>query len=145
MKQRVRSLLVATGLVAVGLSVVVAAQQMDQMAMMKNDFKPYTAMAHRAAQDEGQLSLVFFHAPWCPVCRAQEPKVLARLNGEFKNIVPFKIDYDSNMELRKAMHVTKQSTLILYKGSTEIGRLSYKSDDASIDELFAHARMGMGR
>jgi len=144
MNRRYR-LTVVLGLALAALSSSLAARQMDQMAMMKNDFKPYASMAHKAVQDEGKLSLVFFHAPWCPVCRAQEPKLLARLNGDFKHVVPFKVDYDSNMELRKMMNVARQSTLILYKGSKEIARLSYKSDDASIDELFAHARMDMGR
>jgi hypothetical protein len=57
--------------------------------------------------------------------------------------VAFKVDYDTNKALRQEMNVTKQSTLILYRGTKELGRLSYKSDDASIDELFTHASMGM--
>ena len=45
--------------------------------------------------------------------------------------------------LRKEMKVDKQSTLILYQGATEVARLSYKSDTASIDEFFSHASMAM--
>jgi uncharacterized protein YegL len=43
------------------------------------------------------------------------------------------------------LHVSKQSTLILYQGTREVARLSYKSDDASIDELFSHASMSMSK
>jgi thioredoxin 1 len=110
---------------------------------MKNDFKPFTAEAFKSATQAGKTTLVFFHAPWCPVCKAQEPKVLAHLNGDHTDIVAFKIDYDTNLGLRKEMKVDKQSTLILYKGATEVARLSYKSDTASIDELFSHASMAM--
>ena len=46
------------------------AGRMDQMGQM-NDFKPYTAEAVKAAMGEGKTTLLFFHAPWCPVCKAQ--------------------------------------------------------------------------
>jgi len=120
--------------------------QKKDMAMdmtMKNEFQPFTKEAHAKAMAEGKTTLVFFHAPWCPVCKAQEPKVLAHLNGDAKNVVAFRVDYDSNMDLRKEMNVQKQSTLILYSGMKELARLSYKSDDKSIDEFFAHTMMKM--
>ena len=123
-----------------------APMQKKDMAMdmmMKNDLKPFTKDAHTKAMAEGKTTLVFFHAPWCAVCKAQEPKILAHLNGDAKQVVAFRIDYDSNMDLRKEMNVQKQSTLILYRGMKELARLSYKSDDKSIDEFFAHATMMM--
>ena len=119
------------------------AGRMDRMGQM-NDFKPYTAEAVKAAMGEGKTTLLFFHAPWCPVCKAQEPKVKAQLNGAHKDVVAFKIDYDSNMALRKELKVDKQSTLILYQGMKEVARLSYKSDDESIAEFFGHAMMMHG-
>ena len=114
--------------------------------MMANEFQPFTAEAFAAAKASGKTTLVFFHAPWCPVCRAQEPKVQALLDGEFKHVVPFKVDYDTNMALRRDMAVQKQSTLILFQGEKELARISYVSDAASISGLFAHARMaGMSK
>jgi len=120
-----------------------SAQEMTGMKEMKmaRGFAPFSREAFKAAADSGKTTLVFFHAPWCPMCRAQEPKVLAHLNGDAKDVVALKIDYDSNMELRKEMTVEKQSTLILYSGAKEIARLVYKSDDASIDDLFKHVPM----
>ena len=117
--------------------------RMDQMGQM-NDFKPYTAEAVKAAMEAGKTTLLFFHAPWCPVCKAQEPKVKSHLNGAHKDVVAFKVDYDSNMALRKELKVEKQSTLILYQGKKEVARLSYKSDDESIAEFFKHAAMMHG-
>jgi thioredoxin 1 len=116
----------------------------DDMAGM-NTFKPFTKEAFNAAAAAGKTTLVFFHAPWCPVCKAQEPKIQAHLDGDAKQVVPFIVDYDTNKALRQEMHVSKQSTLILYQGTKEVARLSYKSDDASIDELFSHASMAMSK
>ena len=50
------------------------------------------------------------------------------------------MDYDTNVPLRKEMNVLKQATLIMYRGETEVARLSFKSDDASMQEFFAHAK-----
>ena len=104
---------------------------------------PFARPAFDAARAAGQTTLVFFHAPWCSVCRAQEPKVAARLAGPASHVVAFKADYDTSTALRAEMKVQKQSTLILFEGTTEVARLSYKSDDASIDAFFEHAGMAM--
>jgi thiol-disulfide isomerase/thioredoxin len=109
--------------------------------MMKNEFLPFTKEAYAEAKAAGKTTLVFFHAPWCPICRGLEPKVLKHLNGDAKNVVAFKVDYDSNEMLRKDMMVEKQSTLILAQGMKEIARISYVSDDASLDAFFAKAMM----
>jgi thioredoxin 1 len=126
----------AAALVATAAS----AARSQQMMAPANDTRPFTQAAFDAAAAEGKTILVDFYAPWCPVCRAQEPKVKARLNAGFTHVVAFRVDYDSNAALRKAMNVQKQSTLILFQGRNEVARLSYTSEDKAIDELFAHAK-----
>ena len=136
-----RALAVA-GILGVVVGATVGARQMASMDGM-NDFRPFTPQDFKSVQAAGKTTLLFFHAPWCSVCRAQEPKVKAHLNGNHKDVVAFKVDYDSNMALRQELNVEKQSTLILYQGMKEVARLSYKSDDESIAEFFSHATMGM--
>jgi hypothetical protein len=65
--------------------------------------------------------------------------VEALLNSEYKDVVAFNVDYDTSQALRKEMNVAKQATLILFRGEKEIARLSFKSDDASIQEFLSHA------
>jgi thiol:disulfide interchange protein len=145
MTRAFRFALAMAGIITVVAVATIGASQagrMDQMGQM-NDFKPYTPEAFKTAMEEGKTTVLFFHAPWCPVCKAQEPKVKAQLNGEHKDVVAFKVDYDSNVPLRKELKVDKQSTLILYQGMKEIARLSYKSDDESIAQFFGHATMAM--
>ena len=141
MTRLIRSTFTTSIVLALVAMAAVQARSTTGQGEATNGFKPYTQDAFDAAAKAGKTTLVFFHAPWCPVCTAQEPKVLAHLNGDARQVVAFKVDYDTNKALRQEMHVTKQSTLILYRGTQELGRLSYKSDDASIDELFAHASM----
>jgi thiol-disulfide isomerase/thioredoxin len=142
MSRTFRFALVIAGILGVIVSPTVGARQMGSMDGM-NDFRPFTQQDFKSVQAAGQTTLLFFHAPWCPVCRAQEPKVKSHLNGRYRNVVAFKVDYDSNTALRRELSVDKQSTLILYQGMKEIARLSYKSDDQSIAEFFSHATMAM--
>ena len=142
MSRTFRRALAVAGILGVVVGATVGARQMASMDGM-NDFRPFTSQDFKSVQAAGKTTLLFFHAPWCPVCRAQEPKVKAHLNGNHKDVVAFKVDYDSNMALRQELNVEKQSTLILYQGMKEVARLSYKSDDQSIAEFFSHATMGM--
>ena len=142
MMRRFGLALAIASIVTVVAAATTSARQAGRMDPM-NDFKPYTAEAFKAAQADGKTTLLFFHAPWCPVCKAQEPKVQAHLNGAHKEVVAFKVDYDSNLALRKELKVEKQSTLILYGGMKEVSRLSYQSDDAAIAQFFSHATMSM--
>jgi thiol-disulfide isomerase/thioredoxin len=148
--RRGRLAVVLAGAVMAGAAAIAGAGQAGSMKPMAtgsmtsmNEFKAYSTAAFDAAKAEGKTTVLFFHAPWCPVCRAQEPKLTRHLNGDARNVVAFKVDYDSNTALRKALAVEKQSTLIMYQGQTEVARLSYKSDDASIDAFFSHAKMAM--
>lgn len=68
------------------------------------------------AYDESTLAnttgtrILFFHAPWCPQCRALDADIA---NAKLPDgVTIFKTDYDSNQELRQKYGVTLQTTLI---------------------------------
>lgn len=54
--------------------------------------------------------VLFFHAPWCPQCRQLDASIKAGPIPD--NVTIFKVDYDSNQELRKKYGVTIQTTLV---------------------------------
>ena len=58
-----------------------------------------------------QRRVLFFHAPWCPQCVALDKDIAASNLPD--DVAVFKVDYDSNQELRKKYGVTLQTTFVL--------------------------------
>lgn len=85
---------------------------------------PFSNDAFQKAQAAGKPILIDVYASWCPVCKAQQP-VLSDLASQpkFKNLAVFRIDYDSQKDALRRFGVTKQATLIVFKGANEIGRI----------------------
>ena len=100
----------------------------------------YSQQAFDAAQAAGKPILLHITAPWCPTCKAQKP-ILSKLEAQpkFKNLVVMNIDFDSCKPLLRKLHVAMQSTLIVYKGTKEMGRSTGDTNPASIEALLAKA------
>jgi thioredoxin 1 len=98
----------------------------------------YDAKAFAAAQAAGKPILLNITAPWCPTCKAQAP-ILSKLEAtpKFKNLVVLNIDFDTSKNLLRSLRVSQQSTLIVYKGKTEVGRSTGDTNAASIEALLA--------
>lgn len=105
------------------------------------DFKPYSQEAFKKAQMDGATVVVDFHANWCPTCRKQEPLLNAIVNMPgYEKVVGLKADYDKEKDLKKSLGVTKQSTIVVFKGEKEVAR---KTGVTSKDELKALIDMGL--
>jgi thioredoxin 1 len=100
------------------------------------EWKPFSADAFAEAQKQGKSILVDIFAPWCPVCRAQNP-ILVQLTREaqFNNLFVFKVDFDNQKADVRALKAQQQSTLIVYKGETEKGRTVGDTNEKSITAL----------
>ncbi len=116
----------ATALTIAGLSGVAAADATV----------PYTDDAFKAAQASGSPILVEIHADWCPTCKAQKP-ILDKLTADpkFKDLKIFRVDFDSMKPVVHEFGATMQSTLIVFKGTTEEGRSVGDTKEASIAAL----------
>lgn len=103
-----------------------------------NESKPFEAAAFQQAQADGKTVLVDFAASWCPTCRKQAPVIDSLLKQEkFKDVVAFKADYDEEKDLKKALKVASQSTLVVFKGQKEAGRAAGITSPEAIGELLA--------
>ena len=101
--------------------------------VMKEDIGHYEAYSReRFVQlQEKERFALFFHAPWCPTCRALEKNILADLTV-FNGHTMLKADYDNETELKKEYDVIVQTTVILFD---EDGYVAHKKLNPSLAEI----------
>lgn len=102
------------------------------------DRVPFDRAAFDAAVAAGGPVLVDVNAPWCTTCRAQG-KALTRLfkASGYKGYRVFVVDYDTEKDVMRSFGATQRSTLIVYGGGQERGRLVGDTRPASIEALLA--------
>jgi thioredoxin len=102
--------------------------------------RPFDQQAFKAAQESGKPILVEIHADWCPTCKAQLP-ILDKVSNEpkFSNLVRFRVDFDSQKDLVRQFKGRIQSTLVLYRGRSEVARSVGETDEARIRAMLAKA------
>ena len=102
--------------------------------------QPFTAQALADAQAAGKPVAVHFHADWCPTCKQQE-KAIAQLKTEAGlDITLLVADYDKEKDLRRALKVRSQSTLVVFKGKDEKARLG---GDTAPEKIRAALQAGL--
>ena len=102
--------------------------------------KPFSIAALKAAQAAGKPVLVDVFAPWCPTCRAQAPTIeKLATDPAYKNLVILRLDYDNQVAEKKMLGVRKQSTLIAFKGTKEVGRIVGVTDARQLRTFAATA------
>lgn len=97
---------------------------------------PFDGKAFEAAQAAGRTILIDVYAPWCPVCKQQRP-IVERIQKENPTLVVFEVDFDKAKGVLKRFGVQFQSTLIVFKGATEVGRSTGETDPTRIQALVA--------
>lgn len=101
---------------------------------------PYNKAAFDAAVAAGKPVVVDFQASWCPTCKAQKPLVDALLlEPRRKGLTLFAADYDSEAALKKQLHVSQQSTFVVFKSGKEVGRSTGQTNKQAIAGLFDKA------
>lgn len=100
----------------------------------------FTRQAFAQAQQAGKPILVHVWASWCPTCARQAPllKQLAAEPGN-KDLTVLTVNFDTQKDVVKQFGVRTQSTLIAFRGKTEVGRSIGDTDTASIQALIARA------
>ena len=78
---------------------------------------------------------LFFHASWCPKCRALDEDL--RAEGAPDGLTVFKVDYDSRTDLRQRYGVTIQTTIVFVDDTGEMISSVVLYDDPSVESLVA--------
>lgn len=80
-------------------------------------------------------SVLFFHAPWCPQCRALEEDILAA--GVPDGVTILKVDFDSRQDLRQQYGVTLQTTMVVVDDEGEKTALHVAYDEPTVAAVAA--------
>lgn len=86
---------------------------------------PFDPAAFKAAQDADKSVVLNITAKWCGSCQKQRP-VVARLLSDprFANLTVFDADYDLHKTELRQLNAQQLTTLIIYRGKTEVARSS---------------------
>ena len=96
--------------------------------------QPFDAPAFEQAQASGKTILVDVRASWCPVCKVQQP-IIRRIEQDKPGLVVYEVDFDRDKSVLKQLRVQSQSTLIVFKGTREVGRSTGDTDASRIRAL----------
>lgn len=112
--------------VAMGL-IAAASLTLTATPSLAGEHQDYTPEALDALKASGKPYLLDFYAPWCGTCRAQE-RVIGQLQEEnpaYRGITLMRVDWDSNRngDLVRDLGIPRRSTLVIFKGDTELGRV----------------------
>jgi thioredoxin 1 len=94
----------------------------------------FDANAFQQAQAAGKTIVIDVYAEWCSTCREQRP-IVAGLEKEKPGMVVYEVDYDAAKDVLKRFRVQYQSTLIVFKGTKEVGRSIGETDPGRIRAL----------
>ncbi len=119
--------LTGTALMAITLS-------FSPVATAGEHAQAFTSEAFMQAQSMGKTIIVDVYKSGCPVCKAQQP-ALAKAAEMYPDAVFFKVDFMEDKATVEKLGATMQSTLVVYKGDKETGRLAGETDESKILDL----------
>ena len=120
-----------------------AAVGVGQRAFADYNATPYSPEAYQAALDSGEPFLLGFHATWCSTCRTQERAISALMDGNesYAAVKVFNVDWDKygRTDFAKELRIPRRSTLVMFSGGKEVGRVIAQTNKSAIEELFKAA------
>jgi len=82
--------------------------------------------------------LVHVHAGWCPTCKAQVPLIHSIASApEFDKLLVLTLDFDHQKPERKALAVSRQSTLLAFADGREQARSTGQTQREVLSQLLA--------
>src|SRR6185295_7176525 len=68
----------------------------------------------------GNKTVLFFHAAWCPLCRASDADITAHLPAIPQQVTILKVDYDTETALKEKYGVNYQHTFVVLNDKGEV-------------------------
>lgn len=89
----------------------------DAMMQASGVYTAYDAETMTQLAAEGKRVVLFFHAPWCPTCKALDADIRAHMNEIPADVAIMQVNYDTATALKQKYGVTYQHTLVQVDGS----------------------------
>lgn len=92
-----------------------------------------------SAQQDGRPILMHVTATWCGTCQ-QQLRIVANLadRPDYRDFEIFQLDFDGQREASQHFNAL-QSTMIVYRGKQEVGRIFAEANPTSIETLLRKA------
>ncbi|WP_270725127.1 thioredoxin family protein [Shimia sp. Alg240-R146] len=119
------------------LTTTVAALALPVVAQATTNYTPGLVKKRLAA---GETVFLVFGTEWCTTCAAQDRAInaLMQSNPDYDAKVTFiHVDYDQygQSDLAKELKIPRRSTLVVLKGSEELGRIVAGTSKKQIKDL----------
>ncbi len=88
----------------------------EDAMMQKQSAVAYTDY-HEGVIGNGQTSVLFFHAKWCPACRQADTDLKEIYDAAGAALPTYKVDYDNSADLKSTYGVTYQHTFVVIDGT----------------------------
>ncbi len=82
----------------------------EKTAPLPTRYVVYSQGAFEQAKDKKRV--LYFHAPWCPICRPTDKEFTEKANQIPDGVIVFKTNYDSETDLKKKYAITYQHTFV---------------------------------
>lgn len=128
-----------------GLIVIALYGNLIYMNLRPNDpllagWEEYSTPRFETLMERGEPILVEVYASWCPTCLAQHKAFQDLIEtGHQPEVRALRVDFERDLDFRKANSLDYTGVLILYRNGTEIARAAGLTDPDSITRfLRAH-------
>ena len=97
----------------------------DQAATINSGLQDIRSLGDYKSSISDGVSLLFFHATWCPKCAAQRPAIEGLVDdSSLAEVVFGQVDYEKVTEVVQMAKVQGFPTIVFYKDGLEAARFS---------------------
>tara|TARA_B110000438_G_scaffold179603_1_gene171667 strand:+ start:553 stop:924 length:372 start_codon:yes stop_codon:yes gene_type:complete len=87
----------------------------------------FTKEIFENAKASGKTIVINSYEVWCGTC-SKQTKILDQAEKEFKNIIFLSYEQSKNKDIAQSLKVKHWTTIVVYKGNKEVGRIMGQTD-----------------